>query len=347
VRLRPALVLAALAGAACVTRRPDRPARQSELERYHSPHCTSVSTDTVCANMRGRCVTERVHLTDGGDDGPFATVLVNDGRELDSRAVDKLPPEFGDVDSACVAIAATSFAVPLAVSATRTTGMFSCVNFSTAADALTVHSARFVATVALEGAKGRIPRWLKVGYTLLLCVVVPVWAIKNGLANFLWFSDIALLTTGAALWLESALLASTMAVGVLLPEALWNVSFFGRLLTRRRLTGLTDYMFEAEKSRLVRGLSLAFHVVVPVVLLYLLTRLGYDARALPAQSLLAWVVLPVTYLATDPIKNVNWVFGPGGRPQRRIPPLAYLALLMLGFPLVVYLPTHVLLAAAF
>lgn len=199
---------------------------------------------------------------------------------------------------------------------------------------------------ATSAAAGRIPVWIKLAYTMFLAVIVPVWLVKNGPTNFLWFSDIAMLVTGAALWLESPLLASTMAVGVLLPESYWNVSFFGRLLTGHRIVGLTDYMFELRKSRLVRGLSLVLHVALPVVLLFLVARLGYDERALLAQTALAWIVLPVTYLVTEPAKNLNWVFGPN-RPQHRIPPLAYLLLVMLAFPAAVYVPTHLLLRAVF
>ena len=110
-----------------------------------------------------------------------------------------------------------------------------------------------------------IPLWLKVGYTLFLCVIVPAYwrRADAGPLNFLWFSDIALLGTGATLWLESSLIASTMAVGVLLPELFWNAGFFGRLLTGKRLGSLTDYMFDARASRFMRGLSL-FHVILPL-----------------------------------------------------------------------------------
>src|SRR5436190_20997191 len=63
-----------------------------------------------------------------------------------------------------------------------------------------------------------IPLWLKIAYTLFLCVLVPAyWRLADaGPRNFLWFSDIALLATGVALWLENGLIVSTMAVGVLL-----------------------------------------------------------------------------------------------------------------------------------
>jgi hypothetical protein len=137
-----------------------------------------------------------------------------------------------------------------------------------------------------------------------------------------------------------------MAVAVLLPELLWNASFFMRLLFRIRVTDLAGYMFDAGSPRFVRALSL-FHVVLPIVLLWMLHELGYDARALLGQTLLAWVVLPLTYAVTTPQgENINWVRGPGDL-QRRVPPLAWLALLMLAFPVGLYLPTHFALRALF
>jgi hypothetical protein len=192
-----------------------------------------------------------------------------------------------------------------------------------------------------------LPLWPKIAYTIFLAVIVPAYWVKNGLANFLWFSDIALLVTGAALWLESSLLASAMAVGVFLPESLWNVSYFGRLLTGARVSTLADYMFDARKSRFMRGLSLLMHVVMPVALVWMLAQLGYDSRALLVQTAFAWVVLPVTYAVTDPEKNINWVFGLGHPPRRWFSPRTYLLVLMLGFALLVYVPTHLLLRAVF
>ena len=191
-----------------------------------------------------------------------------------------------------------------------------------------------------------IPLWLKIAYTLMVVPIVPVYLVHYGAANFLWFSDIALILTGVALWEESRLLASMMAVGVLLPELLWNVSFFARLVARVRLSPLADYMFDATIPLWIRCLSL-FHVVLPAVLLWMLDTLGYDPRALPAQTVLAWVILPITYAVTNPKENINWVFGPGGRPQRRLPPRLYLALVLIFFPLIVYVPTHFALRALF
>ena len=191
-----------------------------------------------------------------------------------------------------------------------------------------------------------IPLSLKIGYTLFLCVLVPVYWVKWGPKNFLWFSDIALLTTGVALWLESSLLASMMALAIALPELAWNADFFGRLLTGRQMLGLSGYMFDRGKSQFLRARSL-FHVVLPGVLLWMVYRLGYGDRALLFQTVVALIVLPVTWWITDPADNVNWVYGPGSKPQAHMDRRAYVALTMISFPLVFYLPTHLLLRTVF
>jgi len=192
-----------------------------------------------------------------------------------------------------------------------------------------------------------IPLWIKLSYTAFVVVTVAIYAVKYPLWNFLWFSDIALIATVPALWLESSLLASMMLVGVLLPELFWNAIFFWRLLTGQRLAGLADYMFDPAKPLHVRAISL-FHVFLPILLLWMIARLGFDSDALVGQTLLAWIVLPLTYrLADSKVENVNWVFGWTAQPQKSMPPLAYLGLVMIGFPLLIYLPTHLLLQRLF
>ncbi|HET6892870.1 MAG TPA: hypothetical protein VFH31_17325 [Pyrinomonadaceae bacterium] len=182
------------------------------------------------------------------------------------------------------------------------------------------------------------PLWLKLGYTILVCVIIPVYWVKYGPANFLWFSDIALLLTVPALWLENSLLASMMALSVALLEVAWNIDFLGRLITGRSLLGLSKYMFDPAIPLPVRALSL-FHVVLPPLLLWMVYRFGYDERALIAQTVLAWIVLPLSYWVAKPSENVNWVRG-FDEPQTMMSEPAYLTLLMVGFPLFIYLPTH-------
>ena len=185
------------------------------------------------------------------------------------------------------------------------------------------------------------PLWLKIGYTIFVCLLVPVYWAKYGPANFLWFSDIALLLTLPALWLESSLLASMMAVGVLLLEIAWNLDFFGRLVSGKSLFELSKYMFDPSIPLGVRALSL-FHIVLPPLLLWMVYRLGYDERAFIAQTILAWVVLLLSYWLAKPSENVNWVRG-FDKPQTTMSAPAYLALLMIGFPVLIYLPMHLVL----
>jgi hypothetical protein len=192
----------------------------------------------------------------------------------------------------------------------------------------------------------QLPLWIKIGYTLFVGLLVPVYLKHYGAANFLWFSDVALLGMVPGLWAASPLIVSTLTLAVLLPEIVWNFDFFGRLITGRAPFGLAGYMFDSSRSRFLRGLSL-FHVALPVVLVWTLTQLGYDRRALLVQTILGTVVLVLSYLFTDPAENTNWVFGPGAKPQRRVSPPIYLAMVIVGFPLVIYWPTNFVLERVF
>src|SRR5262249_13647659 len=100
-----------------------------------------------------------------------------------------------------------------------------------------------------------IPLWVKLAYTLFVAVLVPYYWKAYGPTNFLYFCDVALLLGLAALWLESPLLASSAAVGILLPQTLWVADLVGNFFGRP-ITGMTAYMFRPDLSRLLRGLSL-------------------------------------------------------------------------------------------
>jgi hypothetical protein len=188
----------------------------------------------------------------------------------------------------------------------------------------------------------------RVLFTTLVAVVVPVYIVKYGTSNFLWFSDIGLLGICAALWLEQPLLGSMMAVAVLLPETLWLVSLITGAITRGRgLSTLATYMFDARIPLYLRLLSCAFHLALPPGALWMVYRYGYDERALVAQTLLAWLVLPASLWLTPREKNVNWVRGFGHPPRSPLPPRWHFAFVMLLYPLAIYLPTHWLLERLF
>ena len=196
--------------------------------------------------------------------------------------------------------------------------------------------------------RGRLPLWLKLSYTAFVAVLVTYIRDQHGPQNFLWACDIALFVTVAALWREDALLASSMAVAVLLPEVAWNVDFFTRLIVGRDVFGLdaTGYMFDSATPLFVRALSL-FHVFLPILLLYMVHRLGYHRRAFLTASILAWIVLPVSYFFTDQSRNINWVFGITDVPQTWLPGPIYLGAMMALVPIILYLPVHFALRSIF
>jgi len=187
---------------------------------------------------------------------------------------------------------------------------------------------------------------LKLTYSIFVAWVIPIYWKQYGPANYLWFSDVALILLVPALWLESKLFFSALAVSVVLLELLWNVDFFVRLLTRSQLVGLSDYMFDSTISRSIRALSL-FHVFLPAILIWYVYRLGYDSRAFVVQTFSAWVVLLLSFFLTKPKDNINWVYGFGKKPQTRVPKVIHLLLLMLGLPALVYLPSHLVLKRLF
>jgi hypothetical protein len=185
-----------------------------------------------------------------------------------------------------------------------------------------------------------VPNWCKYTYTALLCAFGPIYFFEYGPRNFLWFSNIALVATLLAIVFRSRLLLSMMAVGVALLEFGWNVLFWSRLLFGWEGFGALDYMFDERIGLWARLLSL-YHVPLPFVLVWLVWKEGYDARALRWQTLFAWAVLIASYLLVEPWQNINFVYGPldvHGRPI--ITPPYALLIAMAVLPLCVYWPSH-------
>lgn len=182
-----------------------------------------------------------------------------------------------------------------------------------------------------------IPLWLKGSYTLLALVILPVYWYEYGVTNFLWFSDIAFFVMVPALWFKNRLLAGMMAIGVLPLEALWMTSLF----TGGDFLGMANYMFDPHLPLWLRGLSL-FHFPMPAVIIYMIRRFGYDARALYPQIILSITVILMTHLLTAKADNVNMIFPPKGL-QDYISQPSYFILMPLVLITGVIIPMHFIL----
>jgi hypothetical protein len=185
----------------------------------------------------------------------------------------------------------------------------------------------------------RLPLWLKVAYTAWMLAWVPTYAWYHGPQNFLWICDICNVILLLAIWMESKLLFSSQMLAVFLPSLLWTFDVAWTFFFGIHPIGGTDYMFDPLIPLHIRLISL-FHIVVPPLLLWAVWRLGFDRRGLALQSALTAILLPATYLLSDPELNINWVHGLFGEPQSLVHPWLYLAFCIIAYPLALYLPTY-------
>jgi hypothetical protein len=198
---------------------------------------------------------------------------------------------------------------------------------------------------------------VKLAYSAFIVLLVPFYWVTYSPWNFLYFCDLALLITGVAVWIESRLLVSMQAVAITAPQMLWVVDLLCRLVAGVHVTGVTGYMFDSSIPPFLRGLSL-FHGWLPFLLLWLLSRLGYDPRALRRQSVVAIIVLLISYFfapapppsASHPhwAVNINYVYGADdAHSQTLMAPRLWLLLLMTFNVIVLYVPTHLVLRRLF
>jgi hypothetical protein len=198
----------------------------------------------------------------------------------------------------------------------------------------------------------RIPLAAKLALTVFVALLIPVYLHAYGPTNFLYFCDVALMLTLAGMWLESPLLISMCSLGILLPQFLWLVDL-GCTLVGIHLTGLTSYMFNHDLPLFTRLLSL-YHGWLPLVLVWLLPRVGYDKRALPAWSAVATALVLICYFLMPPAGahlanpnipvNIDYVYGFNDQvPQHWMNQNLYVVAWIAVLNLAVFVPTHLVL----
>jgi hypothetical protein len=200
----------------------------------------------------------------------------------------------------------------------------------------------------------KIPLAVKVAYTIFVAILVPNYWRAYSPWTFLYFCDVALFLTLPALWLESPLLISLPAVGLTLPQLLWVIDFVSGSRTG---LGMTSYMYDPNIPLLVRGLS-TFHGWLPFLMVWGVWRLGYDRRALAGWIVISTAILLSSYfLAPAPpapvdnpnlAVNINYVHGMIYKePQSFMAPMLWLTAMIVGFPLVFYVPAHLIFRSFF
>ena len=159
----------------------------------------------------------------------------------------------------------------------------------------------------------------------------------------------SLILTLIGVWIDSPLLISMCAVGIIAPQMLWCLDFAGNFIGVP-ITGMTNYMFSSSPLFL-RGLSL-FHGWLPFLLIYLVWRMGYDRRALAGWTGVAIAAILVCFFlmpgprpdaGLQPV-NINYVFGPSDdAAQTWMPAWAWVMTMIVGLTSVFFIPTHFIL----
>ncbi len=185
----------------------------------------------------------------------------------------------------------------------------------------------------------RLPRWLPVVFTLWVAFWATAYARTLGPQNFFWLCNLASFLILLGLWLNSRWLLSMQWLAVALIGLLWGVDVGVAAATGWHPFGGTAYMFDPDFPELIRWLSF-YHLLLPLVAGFAVWRLGYDRRALPAQSILTALMVGLSFWLTDPERNINWVHAPFGMGQAPLEPVFYLPLLTLGWILLVLWPVH-------
>jgi hypothetical protein len=113
----------------------------------------------------------------------------------------------------------------------------------------------------------RISITVKVGFFSFIAYLVPCYWSYYGPTKFLFFCDVSLFLTLFAIWSESSMLISTVAVGVMIPNLLFWADLGGTLIDVE-LLGITEFIL-IEWIPLSLRVTTLFHLWLPALHLYL------------------------------------------------------------------------------
>lgn len=182
----------------------------------------------------------------------------------------------------------------------------------------------------------------RIGFSLWMVFWVSVVLTHAGPQNFFWLCNLAQFIILYVVWSGNRLLLSSQAGMVCLVGLVWTLDFIVAIaLGGRSLTGFTAYMFSDELALIARGVSL-FHVFLPPFVLWLIWRIGYDNRGVWLQCVIGGLAVIGGWLFTEPERNINWVHEFFGMKQTWMPDPIWLAVLVIAYPLAIFLPGHFL-----
>lgn len=184
-----------------------------------------------------------------------------------------------------------------------------------------------------------IPLSLKLGFTAWMMFWVPVVLTNQGPQNFFWLCNLAQFITLYAIWTENRLLIASQVGVVTVVGIGWTLDVAAGVALGDSPTGLTAYMF-SDRLPLIARLSSLYHIFLPILLIVLVWRLGYDRRGPWLQCVIGGGAIIGGWLFTEPERNVNWMFYAFGSEQTWMPEPLWALVLMVAYPVLFYFPGH-------
>lgn len=161
------------------------------------------------------------------------------------------------------------------------------------------------AAVATEP-RARFPRvqWIGLAW---LAVYLPTYQTAYGARNFLFLCNIGVILTAAGLIARNRLLLSSQAVAAPVIALAWTLDVGWKLATGDFLYGATAYMWDPAFPLFARLLSL-YHIAWPLLLWWMLRRVGYDPRGWPLQAGIAALAMIAGRWLAPATENINFAW---------------------------------------
>ncbi len=186
-----------------------------------------------------------------------------------------------------------------------------------------------------------IPQAIRWGALVWLALWVPAYWRVWGAVNFLQLCDLAVLLTCAGLWTRNRLLLSSQAVATPVVSLIWTLDAAFLIFVNRPFFGGVQFLRATHIPLWVRLLSF-HHVLVPVVLLWALSRIGYDRRAWVLQCGITLAALLIGRF-TNPFDNIDFAFRDPFWGRQLGPLPLHITISIVFAAVVLYAPAHLIL----
>jgi hypothetical protein len=185
-------------------------------------------------------------------------------------------------------------------------------------------------------------RWVALAW---LVVWIPAYWHVWGWQNFLHLCDIAVILACLGILVGNRLLISSQMLATAVPSIIWSLDAGWRVFFHHNLIGGTEYLWDATVPLWVRMLSL-FHIGLPILLVVLCARIGYDRRAFAFQSGITFVLFVVSRWM-GAAANLNYVFADPIFRRALGPVPIHFTIILASAVLLFYLPAHILIGRNF